>query len=591
MKKMGLKFLAVMAIAALSVVPVFAKQTVIEILHTNDTHANVKDNGKDSIGFAKFASFIEAEKAEGNVLVLDAGDMFQGLPFANLENGHSIIEIVNQVGYDAMTIGNHEFDFGSENLFDIIGKLNYKVLAANLMKDGVPVTDTYIVKEFDGVKVGVFGMSTPETAFKTHPDNVVGYTFEDIIKTAEDTIKILEETEKVDIILMVSHLGLDEGDYTSDLVAKGVEGIDVIVDGHSHTTLEQGRLVNDTLIVSTGSAFKNVGKVEITVTDGVVTSKVPQLLDYSVFTEVEPNAVIVEAITKVEEGQKPLLEKVVGKAAMQLVGERTTVRTGESNLGQLATDAMLDLTGAQMAITNGGGIRASIEAGDITMNDMVTVFPFGNTIMVKEMKGIDIQAALEYGTSEYPNEKGAFPHTAGITFTLNAAAEAGNRVSDIKIEGEALDLEKMYTVATNDFMAVGGDGYNMFTAYPIKAEYNTLMDTLLSYVEKLGTVEGIFEVRMNVITEAQAEKTSVELRAYLEEQGFKVSYESATKVIKAEKESAVLTFKVNDATYTVTNKEVKIEGRFNEPLSLENNVTVIPVNEVKEAIASLKPAA
>ena len=174
MKKLGIKALAIMSVALLTAVPIFAKETTVKILHTNDTHANVKDNGKDIIGFAKFATFVETEKANGNVIVLDAGDMFQGLPFANMEKGHSIIDIVNQVGYDAMTIGNHEFDFGAENLMSIIKELNYPVISANVLKGDKQVVEPYIVKEFEGVKVGVFGMSTPETAFKTHPDNVVG---------------------------------------------------------------------------------------------------------------------------------------------------------------------------------------------------------------------------------------------------------------------------------------------------------------------------------------------------------------------------------------------------------------------------------
>lgn len=605
MKKLGIKALAIMSVALLTAVPLFAKETTVKILHTNDTHANVKDNGKDIIGFAKFATFVETEKASGNVIVLDAGDMFQGLPFANMEKGHSIIDIVNQVGYDAMTIGNHEFDFGAENLMSIVKELNYPVISANVLKGDKQVVKPYIVKEFEGVKVGVFGMSTPETAFKTHPDNVVGYTFSDIIETAKTTVKTLKETEKVDVIVMVSHLGLDEGDYTSDLVAEGVEGIDVIVDGHSHSTLPEGRMVKDTLIVSTGTALKDIGQVEVVVEDGKVVSKTPALLGYAAFAEVAPKQGIVDAIAKVEEAQKPILEKVVGTTAVKLVGDREVVRTGESNLGQLATDAMLDLTGAQIAITNGGGIRTSIEAGDITMNNMVTVFPFGNTIMVKEIKGSDVLAALEYGVDSYPDQKGGFPHTAGITFTLNAYKEVGSRISDVKVAGEPLDLEKMYTVATNDFMAAGGDGYTMFASYPIKAEYNTLMDTLLAYVEKLGTVPGTFETRMKVVAKAPVadkEETAIEtpvvvggtkvaLRAYLQDKGYKVSFDDINKVVTATKGESILTFTVNSKVYDVKDSKSAVAGELGAPLAVENNVTYINQVEVETILTKLAPAA
>ncbi|WP_053984339.1 bifunctional metallophosphatase/5'-nucleotidase [Niameybacter massiliensis] len=604
MKRIGLK-LAIIGTALCSTIPVFAAQTTVKILHTNDTHSNVKDDGKSIIGFAKLATFVETEKANGNVLMLDAGDMFQGLPFANIEKGHSIVEIVNQVGYDAMTIGNHEFDFGADNLMSIMDKLNYPVIAANVLKGEEQAVQPYIVKEFDDVKVGVFGMATPETAFKTHPDNVVGYTFADIIETADATVKTLKETEKVDIVVMLSHLGLEEGDYTSDLVAKGVEGIDVIVDGHSHTTLPEGRMEGETLIVSTGTALKDIGQVELVVEDGKVVSKTATLLGYEAFNEVAPKQEIIDAIAKVEEAQKPMLEKVVGTTEVKLVGDREVVRTGESNLGQLATDAMIELTGADVAITNGGGIRASIEAGDITMNNMVTVFPFGNTIMVKEIKGSDLLAALEYGVDSFPETKGAFPHTAGITFTLNAYKEAGSRVSDVKVSGEALDLNKMYLVATNDFMAAGGDGYTMFESYPIKAEYNTLMDTLLAYVEKLGTVEGTFVPRMTVVTEAPVEEVIpsteitqptveskvVALRAYLQDKGFKVTFDDVEKVVTAEKADTVLTFKSNSKAYTAKDADSNESGELSAALVVKENVTYINATEVEAILAKLTPAA
>lgn len=514
MKKAVFKLLTAVAFASVMIVPSFAKDaTTLKIIHTNDIHGNVKDDGKSTIGFAKFTTYVNETRAkEENVLVLDAGDMFQGLPFANLEKGQSVIELANRAGYDAMTVGNHEFDFGAANLFDnIISKLDFKVLAANVFKGKEQALSSYMIKEIDGVKVGIFGMATQETAFKSHPDNTVGYSFTDMIEAAKKSVKDLKEKEQVDVVIMLAHLGLYEGDYTSDLVAKAVEGIDVIVDGHSHTELPEGLMVNDTLIVSTGTAFKNVGEVELTIKEGQVVNKEAELLDYSAFKEVTPDQAVTQIIEKVEAAQKPILERVVGQTAVDLIGERTTVRTGESNLGQLATDAMIDLTGADVAITNGGGIRASIKAGDITMKDMITVFPYGNTIMVKEMTGKDIKAALEHGVNEYPNEKGGFPHTAGITFTLNAYKQVGNRISDIKVAGVPMDLNKTYTVVTNDFMAAGGDGYEMFKAYPIKAEYNTLMDTLLDYVEKLGVVKGEFEPRMTVVKESASKQVVISM--------------------------------------------------------------------------------
>ena len=287
MKNIRFKLIFALAAATMMTTPFYAKEVNIKLLHTNDIHSRVDDDGSSVIGFAKFKTYADEVRQQGNTLVLDAGDMFQGLPFGNLEKGHSIIDLANAVGYDAMTTGNHEFDFGTPNLLEIVSKLNFPTIASNFYKDGKNVLDTYIIKEFEGVKVGIFGMATEETAFKSHPKNTEGYTFEDMITSAKEQVKILKEKENVDIVIMLAHLGLDEGDYTSDLVAKAVEGIDLIVDGHSHTVLENGRQVGDTLIVSTGEYFGHVGEVELTYDDETNDlSLSAKLLSYDDFKDV-----------------------------------------------------------------------------------------------------------------------------------------------------------------------------------------------------------------------------------------------------------------------------------------------------------------
>lgn len=559
-------------------------QTKLTIIHTNDTHSNVSDNGKDVIGFAKLATYVENLKKTDNVLFVDAGDMFQGLPYANLEQGQSVIPVVNLVGYDAMAVGNHEFDFGSANLMDISKKINFPMLAANVYKDGKQVFPSYIVKEIGGLKVGVFGISTPETSYKTHPDNIVGYEFGDIVTNAQKTVKELRENENVDVVVMLSHLGLYEGDYTSDKVASAVEGIDVIIDGHSHTKLDEGMMVGDTLIASANTALKNVGKVDLTVKASKVIDKKASLLAYSDFATVEPKAEINDQIAKVTKDQDEVLSKVVGKTLTDLIGERTIVRTGESNLGQLATDAMLDLTGAQIAITNGGGIRTSIDTGDITMKDLVTVFPFGNTLMVKNIKGSDIVAALEHGTDEYPVEKGAFPHVAGMTFTLNGGAKAGERIEDVEVGGVAIDMNKTYSVVTNDFMAAGGDGYDMLKPYSIDKEYNTLMDTLLGYIEKTGEIEGDMETRINLNNEG-------EFRMFAEAQGFKVVFDAATKEIRLTKEASVLDFKAGQMAYKAVDADSNIASELKYVPTIRDGRTYVDVSEINSIINELNKAA
>ena len=567
MKKFISKMMAaIMLSTAIFGTSAFAEEEkTVTVIHTNDIHAAVVDDGKSTIGLAKLGSYVEELRKKNEILVLDAGDLFQGLPIANLEKGKSLIPLVNQIGHDAMAVGNHEFDFGAPNLFEIEKELNFPMLAANVAKGGNQVFKSYIVKEVNGIKVGIFGIATPETAFKTHPDNVKGYEFTDMIKAAKSSVEKLKNTEKVDVVIALTHLGLNEGDYTSDLIAKNVEGIDLIIDGHSHTTLENGQKEGNTLIVSTGSSMKAVGKVEIKVVDKKVKEVSASLLKYADLADVKPKQEILDAIKKVEDAQKVVLDKVVGKTAVELVGARNIVRTGESNLGQLATAAMLDLTKAEVAITNGGGIRASIKAGDITMRDMVTVFPFGNTIMVKEIKGSDLVAALEHGTNEYPNEKGAFPHVVGVIFTLQANAPAGKRVTDVKVNGQPIMMDKLYTVATNDFMAAGGDGYDMLKAYPIKAEYNTLMDTLLDYVKKLGTVEGKLEQRITFDTESGADALAG-IREFAVAKGYKVDYDAKAKAIVLTAGDKVITIDVKANRYVAG----EVKGSFANAPMLQN---------------------
>lgn len=563
----------------------FAEEpTKLTIIHTNDTHSNVSDNGKDVIGFAKLSAYVENLRKTDKVLFVDAGDMFQGLPYANLEKGKSVIPLANLAGYDAMAVGNHEFDFGSDNLMEISKQIKFPMLSANIYKDGKQVFPSYIVKEIGGLKVGVFGISTPETAFKTHPDNIVGYEFKDMIENAKKSVKELRETEKVDVVVMLSHLGLYEGDYTSDKVAQAVEGIDVIIDGHSHTKLDEGVMVGNTLIASANTALKNVGKVEVTVDMGKVTDKKASLLAYGDFANTIPKAEVNDEIAKITTEQDKLLSQVVGKTAVELVGERSIARTGETNLGQLATDSMLELTGAQVAVTNGGGIRASIKTGDITMKDMVTVFPFGNTVMVKDIKGSDIVAALEHGTADYPVEKGAFPHVSGITFTLNGGARAGERITDVKVDGVAMDLNKSYSVVTNDFMANGGDGYEMFKAYPVAKEYNTLMDTLLGYIEETGEVKGDLETRILV-------KNEGELRLFAQTQGFKVDFNGKTKEIKLTKEGTVINLEIGNKVYKAADADSNIAADFKYVPKIKSSKTYVDVKEVNSILVALNKAA
>lgn len=490
-------------LGAASVMPAAAAETAgaaksITILHTNDIHSRVEES-KDSIGYAKLSTIIREQKAANpNTLVLDAGDTLHGQTIANLVRGESIVTIMNSIGFDAMAPGNHDFNYGSDRLVELSGKTKFPVISANVKKaDGSRLLKPYIIKEVDGVKIGIFGLTTPETAFKTHPNNVKGITFADPV--AEAKAVVAELKDKTDVIVALAHLGVDKSSAdTSIKVAEQVPDIDVIIDGHSHTVMEKGMTVGSVLIAQTGEYSKNIGKVELTLDGTKLKSKTASLTMKPATDSIQADSAVLAIIDEIKKSQDAVLSQVVGSTSVKLVGDREVVRVGESNLGNLITDAMLDETGADVALTNGGGIRASIEAGPITKGQVITVLPFGNYIQTKRVKGADIAAALELGVSGYPEPLGGFPHVGGLSFVLDASLPKGQRVSEVKIKGAPLDLQKEYLLATNDFMAAGGDQYTMFKDYPIVNDFSSLEESVIAYLQKKGAVETKSEGRITV---------------------------------------------------------------------------------------------
>ncbi|MFK4472445.1 5'-nucleotidase/UDP-sugar diphosphatase [Paenibacillus sp. RC73] len=460
----------------------------ITILHTNDTHSHVVANDKE-MGFAKLAGIIDQYRASNpNTLLLDDGDTVHGTTFATLVNGESIVKVVNKLGYDAMVPGNHEFNYGWKHLVELSKEIQFPVLSANIKQtDGTRLFQPYVIKEVDGVKIGIIGLTTPETAYKTNPKNVEGIQFTD--PAAEAKAAVDEIRSKVDVVVVLGHLGQDASSKDTSLkVVKEVPGIDIFIDGHSHTVLEKG-LVGDngTLIASAGEYTKYLGVVDLWVDGGKVTQKQAKLIDSTQAADIQPNAEITSLIASIQKEQEPILKEVVAQTSVNLEGAREKVRAGETNLGDLLTDAMRDISGADVALTNGGGIRASIKTGTVTKGDIITVLPFGNQIVTLKVKGSDIQAALENGTASYPEPSGGFPQVSGISFKIDTSAAKGSRVHSILIGGKTLDPDATYTLATNDFTAVGGDQYTMFAKYPQAGMFGSLDEALIRYMQKVGS--------------------------------------------------------------------------------------------------------
>lgn len=506
------------------------------ILHTNDMHGRAVATD-DVLGYARIASLKKNLEAQGaEVLLVDAGDFSQGTPIVNLGYGKNAVEFMNATGYDVATLGNHEFDWGADNMLQNMENAQFAVLCANLTRtaDNTLVMEANKIFETAIGKVGVFGLATPETMTKAHPDKVKGITFaqaEELYAVAAAQVAELEAAG-CDMIVCLAHLGDADESITNrsiDVLAN-VTGIDLFIDGHSHTTIDGGVVEGETLRVSTGEYSEAIGYVvaekvieddvtSIALTAGLYTladnAEAALALGAGLAIDEEVAAVVNAIDAKVEEE----LSATFAKTEVLLDGNRAPgVRTQETNLGDFAADAILwsakqalGEDAVDAALTNGGGIRASIEVGDVTMKTMKTVFPFGNEVATLTLTGAELLEALEAATWSTPDAIGAFPQVAGIEFTIDttvayengemypnstyyAPAKPGSRVTIATVGGEAWAADAEYVIATNDFTAAGGDTYGVF-AYPFtQTGYKTgvaLEDALVNYTQTvLGGVIG-----------------------------------------------------------------------------------------------------
>ena len=475
------------------------------ILHTNDVHGAVE-------GYAYIAQLKADYEAKGaEVILVDAGDYSQGEVYVSDTKGLDAVEMMNATGYNVVSLGNHEFDYGFAQLKDNMSKAKFKVLCADVFNaDGTPIFDanyTYTTKS--GVKIGFFGMETPETQTKANPALIKGLTFatdDAFTKAAADQVKALKDD---DIVICVSHLGVDAESkpYRSTDLYAAVKGIDFIIDAHSHTVMMKGE--NGEPIQSTGTKFANIGVIVI----DDASKKIESNSLYEIKEDTAKDATVAAAAQKIIDRIDKEYGAVFAKSKVELNGAKAPNgnRDSETNNGDLITDAMLwkvmqnkeGLTvdaDHVVAITNGGGIRDYIKVGDVTKKDIKTVLPFGNTVAVIYVTGAELLEALEASTYSLP--VGGFPQVCGISYTISTAVaydanaetypsstyygpKTINRVSINSINGKEFKVDDTYAVVTNNFVADGGDTYYAFAAATSKFDTGMTLDVaVMEYITK-----------------------------------------------------------------------------------------------------------
>ncbi len=460
----------------------------IVLIHTNDMHGFFEEHKYHGMGAAKVKRFVDLVKARNeDAIYVDAGDAIQGSNLVTLSKGDAAIDVLKGLEVEAMVLGNHEFDYSQEQLGTLLEKATFPMIACNILdKDGNRVYKPYYIKEVKGKKIAFVGFATPETTFKSHPKNTEGLVFEDPVIAAKKVVKELEGS--ADILVGICHLGIEklDEDWTSINLAKNVPEFKVLVDGHSHTTLPEGQLVNGVMIVQAGEHTKNVGYVTIDLED------MDKPATATLFTKdqakfIKNDEKVLAIVEGIKKENKKILDEEIKETPVKLIGERLVVRKGESNLGNLLTASLLDISGADIALMNGGGIRETIEVGMVTKGHILSVFPFGNTVKVVELSGKDVKAVLENGFSTYPEPNGGFPHIAGLKVKFDAKKEAGSRVVEVlDKDGNPIVDDKKYTLVTNDFLVAGGDGYKMLKDKPVVGEFGALDEILIDYVIKNG---------------------------------------------------------------------------------------------------------
>lgn len=439
--------------------------TIITTMATSDIHGNMvpytPSGSSIEVGGSARAAWLfdEAERRNPNTLIIDGGDSPYNTDLANISLGKSSVDVMNAQGYDATVLGNHDFDYSFDNLLSLADRAEYAMLSANTYwKDGTypEQFEPYIIKEVDGVKVAIVGLTDDGSKATTHYANTQDIDFHDQWEVGQEVVA--KADAESDVVILLSHL--HGGNNT---VPTKIDGIDMEIGGGNDIF---GRPLNieGTVVVNPGGVGTCVNQTNLNLKDGKVLG---YTFNQIILSSDVPEDAEVKAI--IEDYQADLdaqMEVVIGQCASDIAWSSPLVRTQESPLGNLAADALRDYCDADIAIQNGGGIRAGLTAGDVTVGDVFAMLPFDNKVTLVEVTGQTVWDALENGVDGYPTTNGKFPQVSGIKYTFDGSKPAGERIVSVTLEdGTPLDLDAWYTLACNDFMCGGGDGYTMLNVF------------------------------------------------------------------------------------------------------------------------------
>ena len=501
----------------------------VKIVHTNDIHARVEeDDYNQVIGMDRLSGIAQAftEGADGS-LMLDSGDTFHGQSIATLVKGESVAKLMKACGYDAMTTGNHDWSYGKDRLKELGGIANVKILSGNIKNtDGTSFFDTdalvkEITKNGKTLKIGVFGVSDPEMKNKTTPSNVEGLDFQDAVAYARKEAAALK-AEGGDVVIALSHT-LDPKS-----VAAQVDGVDLWLCGHEHIELSESVTTPDgstTYVSESGYYLNTVGLIDLNCTmdeDGSVHVDYKKTsVDYEAAQNYPKDASVTAVLDTIKAENETVLNRVIGTSPVELDGVWEHIRIGQTNLGNVITDAYLLATGADIAFENAGGIRASIAAGTVTYGDVINVSPYGNYVVTKKLTGAQIKEMLETSLTiqkncivandsgewdAWPNDSGSYLQVGGITVRFDPAQPAGARVLSVQKDGQDLDDTKEYTVAVNNYLA-GSDSYPQLAGAVETGEYSCCEELLIRFFEQGSDTVMASAAKQNMIqTTKEAEE-------------------------------------------------------------------------------------